>query len=342
MTERKVINKYYPPDFDPSKLPRLKLSKNRQFNVRIMAPCNMKCNTCGEYIYKGKKFNSRQETVDGETYIGLRIYRFYIKCPRCMSEITFKTNLVEMDYDLENGATRNFQAVRLAEMEADRQEEAKLEEEKSNPMIALERRTEDSRREMDKLEQLEELRDLNMRQATVDHDEVIRLALEKEVQEAIQQQRNQDEEDEAFVRSVFTRPDGPVIKRLRDADDDSDNDSDNKLHRLSAPLASTSATGLLSSDDTANAVKKMKLPDKKPEAWERSIGSSGAQKSLLSSLVRPKAMTASSLGISRPSMSAAGPSSSSVLGSSVTKAAPSGLGLLSNQYGSSSSDDDDN
>jgi len=79
MSERKVLNKYYPPDFDPSKIPRVRQAKNRQFTVRLMAPFNMKCKTCGEYIYKGKKFNARKEDVDNENYLGIRIYRFYIK-----------------------------------------------------------------------------------------------------------------------------------------------------------------------------------------------------------------------------------------------------------------------
>jgi len=49
---------------------------------------------CKDYIYKGKKFNSRKEDVMDEDYLGLRIFRFYIKCPRCVSEIAFKVNNV--------------------------------------------------------------------------------------------------------------------------------------------------------------------------------------------------------------------------------------------------------
>uniref|UniRef100_A0A3Q2Y6P4 Splicing factor YJU2 n=1 Tax=Hippocampus comes TaxID=109280 RepID=A0A3Q2Y6P4_HIPCM len=92
MSERKVLNKYYPPDFDPAKIPKLKLPKDRQYVVRLMAPFNMRCKTCGEYIYKGKKFNARKETVQNQLYMGLPIFRFYIKCTRCLAEITFKVS----------------------------------------------------------------------------------------------------------------------------------------------------------------------------------------------------------------------------------------------------------
>lgn len=52
MSERKVLNKYYPPDYDPSKVPKSKVKRNATFEIRLMAPCNMRCTTCGEYIYK--------------------------------------------------------------------------------------------------------------------------------------------------------------------------------------------------------------------------------------------------------------------------------------------------
>ena len=93
-----------------------------------------RCSTCGEYIYKGKKFNSRKETVEDEDYLGLRIFRFYIKCPRCVAEIAFKTDPQNTDYTLEDGASRNFEASKTAEEMAKRAVKEKEEEELNNPM----------------------------------------------------------------------------------------------------------------------------------------------------------------------------------------------------------------
>jgi len=63
----------------------------------------IRCKTCGEYIYKGKKFNARKEDVEGETYLGMQIYRFYIKCTKCLREITFKVRLDRMRICVQRG-----------------------------------------------------------------------------------------------------------------------------------------------------------------------------------------------------------------------------------------------
>lgn len=49
------------------------MGKDLQQTVRLMAPYSMRCATCGEYIYKGKKFNARKETVQGEEYYGIKV-----------------------------------------------------------------------------------------------------------------------------------------------------------------------------------------------------------------------------------------------------------------------------
>jgi hypothetical protein len=42
MGERKVINKYYPPDFDPALVPKRKRPKNEQVKVRMMMPMSVR------------------------------------------------------------------------------------------------------------------------------------------------------------------------------------------------------------------------------------------------------------------------------------------------------------
>lgn len=201
MSERKVLNKYYPPDFDPAKIPRMKLPKNRQYTVRLMAPFNMRCKTCGEYIYKGKKFNARKEDAENEDYLGIRIYRFYIKCTRCLQEISFKTDPRNTDYEIEEGATRNFMALKLAQEQEKREEDAEKEEEATNPMKLLENRTQQSKQEIELMESLEELRDLNRRQGNVDYDTMLSKYNPAELKEQIK--RLQEEEDEKTVQNLM-------------------------------------------------------------------------------------------------------------------------------------------
>ncbi|XP_014229487.1 coiled-coil domain-containing protein 94 [Trichogramma pretiosum] len=203
MSERKVLNKYYPPDFDPAKIPRMKLEKNRQYTVRLMAPFNMRCATCGEYIYKGKKFNARKEDVEGDTYLGIRIYRFYIKCTRCLQEISFKTDPKNTDYEIEAGATRNFMALKLAEEQAKKEEDEEKEDDATNPMKLLEKRTQQSKQELELLESLEELKDLNKRQQQVNYDQM----LEKynPIPEQMRTLKEQEEHDEKLVQAMLRK-----------------------------------------------------------------------------------------------------------------------------------------
>lgn len=187
-----------------------------------------RCNTCGEYIYKGKKFNARKETVEGEDYFGIKIFRFYIKwcvCKHCIpstpisrvlstlcsAEITFKTDPKNTDYAAEHGAQRNFEPWRDEKAVEEEDRLAKLEEEENNPMKALENRTVDSKREMDILDALQDIRARNARNERVGQssDLIERLHMEEIETEEDMEQKRAEEEDEKLVREVFTKVPAP-------------------------------------------------------------------------------------------------------------------------------------
>ncbi|KIJ17070.1 hypothetical protein PAXINDRAFT_175677 [Paxillus involutus ATCC 200175] len=213
MSERKVLNKYFPPDFDPSLIPRRKGPKNSQQVVRLMAPFSMRCNTCGEYIYKGKKFNARKETVDGEDYYGIKIFRFYIKCTLCSAEITFKTDPKNTDYTAEHGASRNFEPWREERVVEEEDRLARLDEEENNPMKALENRTVDAKREMDILDALQDIRAKNARNERTGQavDLMARIHVEEIETEEDRRRKEEEEEDDKMVREVFSKVSMPAI-----------------------------------------------------------------------------------------------------------------------------------
>jgi DNA-directed RNA polymerase subunit RPC12/RpoP len=216
MGERKVINKYYPPDFDPAKIPKKKRPKNDQVKVRMMLPMSIRCNTCGEYLYKGKKFNSRKETVTGEEYLGIKIFRFYVKCTRCSAELTIKTDPRNSDYVCEFGASRNFEPWRENQKIVEEAKQKREKEELGDAMKALENRTQDSKIEMDILDALDEIRSLNARQSKMDPIEVL-LQRQRELEE---EQLRLTEEDEMLVQNVFG---SGLVKRLEEEEDESEN-----------------------------------------------------------------------------------------------------------------------
>lgn len=206
MSERKVINKYIPPNFDPARIPKRHGPKGKQHTVRLMAPFSMRCNSCGEYIYKGRKFNARKETVENSEYLGIRIYRFYIRCPQCAAEITYKTDPKNADYECEQGAKRNFEPWREERQEEERAKARRQLEEQHNPMKALENKTYDSKREIDIVEALDEIRTLNARLERVDADAVFeRIAGESSRAEETEArlQRAEQAEDDRVIRDAF-------------------------------------------------------------------------------------------------------------------------------------------
>ncbi|KAI9083161.1 hypothetical protein K1719_034894 [Acacia pycnantha] len=204
MGERKVLNKYYPPDFDPSKLPRNRRPKNEQIKVRMMLPMSIRCNTCGNYMYKGTKFNSRKEDVIGER-------------------------------------------------EAD---------EMGDAMKSLENRTLDSKREMDILAGLDEMKSMKSRHAIRSVD-----AMLEALQRTAAGKNQLVEEDEALMKSVFSRKSKELIKRIRDEDLEDDEfivapsngngetSEDHMKRRRMSEEVTAKATDILTKDSLYNTEK---------------------------------------------------------------------------------------
>merc|ERR1719495_1104926 len=262
MSERKAPHKYYPPDYDPAKIPRNKTKTNGVFSIRTMAPFNMKCNTCNEFIYKGKKFNSRKEDIKDKNYLGLTLMRFYIRCPKCFAEITFRTDLENLDYEIEGGATRNFDARRTAMLKEKENEKLKVEEE-TNAMKILENRTKESLKEIQQIEQLEELRDLKHSTAQIDQETLLKINQEYEKN----LERMKLEEEDRLTKEILAKK--TKFKRLSDDEEPEDNLKVESLQFVSKSnqSAEKSKISMANHRNALSKISKMiKIKKKEPTA----------------------------------------------------------------------------
>ena len=74
------------------------------------------------------------QDVEGETYLGLTIIRFYFRCAACAAEFILKTDPQNTDYVMERGATRNYEPWREKEKGVAEAHAAREEEERGNAM----------------------------------------------------------------------------------------------------------------------------------------------------------------------------------------------------------------
>ncbi|PYH46268.1 Saf4/Yju2 family protein [Aspergillus saccharolyticus JOP 1030-1] len=258
MSERKVLTKYYPPDFDPSAITRvpkhLRKTGPKVITVRLMAPFSMKCDKCGEFIYKGRKFNARKETTS-EKYFSIPIYRFYIRCTRCSGEITFVTDPKNMDYRAERGAKRNFEPWRDASQvpnhdeteqeildRLEREEGEEVEQEERDKMAELEEKMLDSKREMAIADALDEIRTRNARMERTEAlgEEGTLTALERVRDQKDEEALRVEREIEEAARKAFMTEDGVRVKRL--VDDDAEEDHKTATAAGAKPASSSSSS----------------------------------------------------------------------------------------------------
>ncbi|MEW5309084.1 MAG: hypothetical protein WDW38_000995 [Sanguina aurantia] len=221
MGERKVLNKYYPPDYDPSKMPRGKKNESNDMKVRMMLPMSVRCKTCRNFMYKGTKFNTRKEDVMGETYLGIQVFRFYYRCTNCAAEFTMKTDPEHQDYMLEEGASRNHEPWREPDLAKAAAIKEREDEEMGNAMKALENRTLDSKREMDIMAALDEMRTLKSQHARISTEAAL-AALSKQAQ---QEDGSLDENDLDSLKEFYQLRDKAMTANKNLQGDTSDDSS---------------------------------------------------------------------------------------------------------------------
>lgn len=122
-------------------------------------------------------------------------------------------------------------------------------------MKVLENRTKDSKLEMEVLENLQELKELNQRQANVDFEAMLKQYKEMEQE----QKRREQEEDEQEIKAMLEQAQN---RRLLV---DSDSDEEPAKPHVK-PEAKTKPTDILQEDPQPQS-KKLKT-----ESWERSVG----------------------------------------------------------------------
>uniref|UniRef100_A0A3B4CNG6 Probable splicing factor YJU2B n=1 Tax=Pygocentrus nattereri TaxID=42514 RepID=A0A3B4CNG6_PYGNA len=128
MGERKGVNKYYPPDFDPAKHGSIngywnthplrerarKLSQGILI-IRFEMPYNIWCDGCKNHIGMGVRYNAEKKKVGN--YYTTPIYRFRMKCHLCVNHIEMQTDPATCDYVIVSGARRKEERWDMADNE---------------------------------------------------------------------------------------------------------------------------------------------------------------------------------------------------------------------------------
>lgn len=184
----------------------------------MMMPMSVTCGVCGEYIYRGTKFNSRKETVQGEDYLGIKIFRFYMRCPNCNAEFTIKTDPKHADYVVEHNCSRQVEPWKEEEDARQTLVEKRMADEQGDAMKQLEGRVMDSKQEMEQLEALDTIKAWNARAAHMGAEGVLKAVEEKRKKEL----EEQDQDVEQQVEQVF----GGGLKRIVDDDGGAGGDDD--------------------------------------------------------------------------------------------------------------------
>lgn len=119
MAERKAVNRYYPPGWDPSKgsinkyvgshplRERARKLSQGILVIRFEMPYNIWCGGCNSHIGMGVRYNAEKKKTGN--YYTTPIYTFRMKCHLCDNYFEIQTDPQNHDYVILNGARRKEQ-----------------------------------------------------------------------------------------------------------------------------------------------------------------------------------------------------------------------------------------
>ncbi|XP_069051749.1 probable splicing factor YJU2B [Lepisosteus oculatus] len=207
MGERKGVNKYYPPDFDPAKHGSLNGYRNshplreraRKLSqgiliIRFEMPYNIWCDGCKNHIGMGVRYNAEKKKVGN--YYTTPIYRFRMKCHLCVNYIEMQTDPASCDYVIVSGACRKEERWDPADNEqilvTERSDKEKLE---TDAMFRLEHGGKDREKLRAAIPTLSQIQE---HQEAWRDDFQVNSALRRKFREEKKAQAEEEEKDSAF------------------------------------------------------------------------------------------------------------------------------------------------
>ncbi|EGG16380.1 coiled-coil domain-containing protein [Cavenderia fasciculata] len=114
MAERRAMNKYIPPDYDPKKGSmntqlgqhhlRDRIKKNGVMVVRFEMPYNVWCLGCNKHIGRGTRYNAHKKLIG--KYLSSDIISFKMKCRLCSHSFEIQTDPEHAQFKLADGLKR--------------------------------------------------------------------------------------------------------------------------------------------------------------------------------------------------------------------------------------------
>ncbi|CAI5506948.1 unnamed protein product [Closterium sp. Naga37s-1] len=209
--------------------------------------------------------------------------------------MVMKTDPKNSDYEMESGASRNFEPWRASDEQKATAKRQREEEEMGDAMRALENRTLDSKMEMDILAALDEMKSMRARQATLDPAAVLEV-LQRSAGGAggsgggvLADPKQLTEEDEELIKKIVFRKSEKFVKRIDSDEEDEGGEGDGaeasnkdqqggvKRARIAANGDEAEAGGGDVPGDNDKATVPIKDAGKVPLASRDSRGNSGAE-----------------------------------------------------------------